>query len=240
MKTLNLIAVLLLVSTYSFAQFTVAKSDGTPINDGDIFTFTSNSYPDASLEYVVTNTTNQPINVVIEVVSISNTNGSGMELCFGSCYSGVTAHTNYPTDTPYQLAANASSESNGNHFLNTASNGSNTIEYVFKFKQLDMNGNEIGNTVTITYRYDPTAGVNDNFLTSFNLFPTIIKNNVLNIQTSENLDLTFVNIQGKTLKQTKVNTNTKSIDISNLNAGTYFVLIANKDGQEAYKKIILQ
>jgi len=238
MKKISLILALL-ISTISFAQFTVAKSDGTPINDGDVFTFTTNTYPDANLEYVVTNTTNQPINIVIEVVSISNTDGSGMELCFGFCYSGISAHTEYPTDAPYQLAANASSEPHGNHFFNAASNGSNTLDYVFKFKQLDDNGNEIGNSVTITYRYAPTASVNDDFLKTFNLYPTIIKNNTLNIQTSEKLDLNFINIQGKTLKQIKVDSNTKNIDVSNLNSGTFFILISNEKGEEAFKKIVI-
>jgi len=239
MKFFNLIFALL-ISSVTFAQFTVAKSNGTPINDGDIITFNTNTYPEASLEYVVTNTTNQGIDVVIEPISISNTDGSAMELCFGSCYSGVSVHTVYPTDTPYHLDAGASSEQVGNHFLNTASNGSNVIEYVFKFKQVDNNGNEIGTPITFTYRYDPTASVESNLATKFDLFPSIIKNKLLNVQTSEPLELTFVNLQSKTVKQIKVNTTTNNINIADLKSGVYFILVVNNKGQEAFKKIIVR
>jgi hypothetical protein len=240
MTKLKLFISLLLITTISYAQFTVAKSDGTPINDGDVFTYSTNTYPDSNLEFVVTNTTNQGIDVVIEVVSVDGTNGSGMEVCFGLCYSGIALSGVYPSP-PYHLDANASSEAHGNHFFNTASsNNGDVIEYVFKFKQVDTNGDQIGNSVTITYRYDVNAAVNDYNNIDFSVYPSIVTSNALTIKTTDNLQVTFVDLQGKTVKQFKVDNSTNQVDISDLKSGTYFLLISNKIGKEEFVKIIKQ
>ncbi len=239
MKKLILITILLL-SYLGFAQFTVATSDGAPINDGDVFTFNTTNYPHNSIEFVVTNPTNQDMDVVIFVESITNTNGSGMEICFGLCYSGVSTHTSYPTDSPYHLAANSSSEPYGNHILNNATNGSLVLEYVLKFTQVDGNGNQIGTPVTITYRYDQTASVNDNTLNDVKVFPTIVKNKIINIDTNQDLSVSFVDIQGKTVKEIKATVGLNQVDVSALNTGNYFILLSNNEGKEYFKKIIIK
>ncbi len=238
---IKFLLITLLISFFGFAQFTVAKSDGTPINDGDIYTFGTTTYPDNSIEFVVTNPTAQDMDVVINVVSITNTDGSGMEICFGLCYSGITAHTFYPTDTPYHLTAGSSSEPNGNHILNSITNGALVLEYVLKFTQVDVNGVEFGTPVTITYRYDPsTASVSSESLIDYNLFPTIVKDNKLTIVSNNNLEVTIINLQGKTVKQSVITPNNQNIDLSNLKANVYFVLVADDKGNEDYKKIIIQ
>lgn len=239
MKKLLLIATLLF-SYIGFAQFTVATSAGTPINDGDVFTFNTTNYPDNSLEFVVTNTTNQDMDMVINVESITNTDGSGMEICFGLCYSGVTPHTSYPTDSPYHLAANSSSEPHGNHILNNATNGSMVLEYVLKFTQVDGSGNQIGTPVTITYKYDQTASVNDNTLNNVKIFPTLVKNKILSIDTNQDLSVSIVDIQGKTVKETTTTVGLNQIDVSTLNSGNYFILLSNNEGKEDFKKIIIK
>jgi len=234
-------ALFLFFTSQTFAQFTVATSDGDPINDGDLFTYSSTQYPNNSLEFVVTNTTNQDIDVVINVISITNTNGSGMEICFGLCYSGISAHTSYPTDTPYHLAANSSSEPHGNHILNNATNGSMVLEYVLKFTQVDGSGNEIGSPITITYRYDPNAAsIRDVAKFDFSVYPTIIKDNILNLDTNLPLNINFADLQGKEVKQSTINSGKSTINLSDLNSGTYFLIATDNNGRESFKKIIIQ
>jgi hypothetical protein len=240
MKKLQLLILLFFITSFIHAQFNLSKIDGTPINDGDVFTFNTNQYPDANLEFAIENTTNQDIGVVIEVVSISNTNGSGMELCFGLCYAGITVNTVYPTDGPRNIPAN-STISNGNHFLNTASSpNGEVLEYVFKFKQVDANGNQVGDSVTITYRYDPNAAGVENYNSGidYSIYPSVITNNNLNIRTTKNLTMTVLDLQGKTIKQVEIKPSTDRINVSYLNPGIYFLLISDEQGKKELLKII--
>ena len=239
MKKLFIISALLLVSL-NFAQFTVAKSDGTPINDGDVFIFGTTTYPDNSLEFVVTNPTNQDMDIVIYVESITNTDGSGFELCFGNCYSGVSPRSYYPSDSPYHLAADSSSEPHGNHFLNTATNGNLIIEYVLKFTQVDNAGHQIGMPVTITYRYDQTAAVKTNHLQGVKIFPTIVKNHRIRVDCTQDLSFKIIDFLGKTSQKGWLTNGLNQINLNNLKTGIYFLILKNNKGEKTYRKIIVQ
>ena len=51
-----------------------------------IVTFNNHGIPDGSLDYTVTNNSDQDINMRIEFVSAVNADGTGFELCFGQCF----------------------------------------------------------------------------------------------------------------------------------------------------------
>lgn len=229
--------ILLSITTYS--QFTLATDDGTPINDNDVFTFNSIAYPYANLEFVVTNTAGNAIDVVITVETVTNTNGSLMELCFGLCYTGIVQGNSYP-DTPYHLEAGASSEPHGNHFLNTA-DGSQVITYLFRFHEVDGSGNEIGTPLRVTYTYDPNAAVVGDFnQVNFDVFPTLVNNGLIKINTNEDLILTFIDSLGRIVKQENISANTNALDISDLNSQIYYIKAQNNQGLKTIKKIIVK
>ncbi len=236
----------LLFTVLGFSQFTVEKvSDGAFINDGDVFTFNSTVLADSSFEFVVRNTSDHEIDVVIYVESITNTSGRDMELCFGVCYSGIALGVSYPNTNPtaYHLPVGGQSEPHGNHMYNQSLGDDTTqpVEYVFKFHEVDASGAEIGTPVTMTYRYDATANVTDFSNFDWNIYPTLVHDNILHVTTSEELSVSIVDYLGRTVKSfSKVNANDNEINLQGLEKGIYFVIAENSINEKSTKRIILK
>tara|TARA_B110000444_G_scaffold250150_1_gene276131 strand:- start:1 stop:531 length:531 start_codon:yes stop_codon:yes gene_type:complete len=120
----------------------------------DFFTIVSET---ATLYFKVRNTSSKTIAMRIEVESMSGTNGSGMELCFGECYYGVTTGTSYPLNPSspnVNIEPGQTQLSIGDHFFNNdGGDGNIPVEYTFKFYLADEAGNQNGTAFKINYRY---------------------------------------------------------------------------------------
>ncbi len=91
-------------------------------------------------------------------------------------------------------------------------------------------------TVSVTYE---TASVDSHLASSFSVYPNPVKD-VLNISNSINAEINSVivtDINGRTVKQ--ANSNVSQINISDLNAGVYFVNINSNEGSLT-KKVVKQ
>lgn len=225
----------------STAQISVSRVGGGLINDGDIVSFSSNTYPSASLEFHVSNASSTPTKVKIRVMSITNADGSMMELCFGIvCLSSVHEGSAYPS-TPVTIPAN-STENNFNHFFSSdPGDGTNyPIDYVFKFYQVDDSGIEIGNAITFTYRY--TGGtLNTNSFEALsakglNLKSTLI-NNQIEYSASSNGTIELYDLSGKIIQSTYVNSGDGAIGAENLSNGLYILSFTNAENKKASIKI---
>ena len=139
--------------------YDVEDSDGTVFVDNQIVEFSALGYPDAELLFYVRNTSSETIAMRIEMESMSGTDGSMMELCFGECYLGVSTGISYPTSPSMpnvNIEPGQTQPSSGDHFLNTdAGDGSTVIEYTFKFYLADESGNQNGTAFRLKYRYLP-------------------------------------------------------------------------------------
>lgn len=137
----------------------INKATGEAINNGDVITFNSATDPANKLSFYVKNTTSSPIKVRSKCTSMTNTDGTSMQYCFGAiCYGTVEANQEYPTDRNelVTVPANGSiGSTEGFKMQNTATNGTNVIDYVFEFYQHDDEINPIGDKITFTYRYNP-------------------------------------------------------------------------------------
>ena len=139
---------LFLTSIFSYSQVVYALSlestDGVVIDDNEVHQFSETTYPDASFGFYVRNNTSEDINVKVEVTSMSGTDGSSMELCFGDCYNGVALNQTYPTNTFVTIAPGETQASSGDHFFNQdAGDGNTPVEYSFRFYIVDENGDEV-------------------------------------------------------------------------------------------------
>lgn len=220
------------------AQFTVKDGSDNPIVDGQVVEFAQATYPEASLDFFVTNTGANPIRTKILFVSAVNADGSQMELCYGLCYTGITIGNIYPPASDYIEIQPGETTGQGNHFLNLAG-GTAIRDYVFKFFEIDNSGNEIGTPITFTYRYNPNLGVND-----FNKLDVTLKSTVisgtLQASASEKTTLTIYNLLGKEVLHKKLNQGTNLVDLSNLSAQLYIVKFTNEKGASKVFKIILK
>jgi hypothetical protein len=225
------------------AQFNVTKlGTTTQIVNNDILVFNTVGDEAAKLKFKINNTTATAIRIKIRCVSITNATGSGMEFCFsGSCISDVAANTNYPTDTPFYSEIPAMG-SNGNfdHFKNgNVGNGISVQDYVFKFFQVDNFGDQIGNAITMTYRYTPALGTTGFSLSNLGIQ---LKSNVVDNHLEINSDNTGVTMEIFDLTGKKVQTERLSIiniiDVSQLNKSIYLVNFIDSKGQSASTKFI--
>lgn len=242
-KTFLLLSVLFLNFAFAQSPMTVTKIDGTPITDGSIIAFGSTDITTATLGFFVHNNSNADIDVRIKCISLTGT-GTGMQLCFGGlCYNNVIAGNSYPA-FPVTIAA-GQTNTQFDHFYNSNldTGGATMKDYTFKFYQIDANGTEVGNSVTFTYRYNPTLSVNN--VKAFNQLENIgviLKSNVLgntlSVDASKINELTIYDLNGKLIMTETLKLGANTADVSNLNKGMYILNFKNKDGKSASLKAI--
>jgi hypothetical protein len=137
--------------------FQLEDKNGNIFDDNQTLNFSSLNYPDASLDFLVRNISSEIIGMRIEVESITGTDGSMMELCFGQCFAGVDQGVSYPSNNaePVVFINPAQTQtSSGDHFFNTdPGNGSDPVEYTFKFYNASESGEQVGGEFRLRYRY---------------------------------------------------------------------------------------
>ncbi len=242
MKQKLLFFSLLLLTLTVNAQFTVEDHDGNLISDNQVLQFnTVAPDPAAIYDFYVNNTSGtDPIRMKIEFVSAVNADGSLMELCFGLCYTGITIGSSYPPNADYVEIAPGGQTLPGNHMANAdPGNGTDVLEYVFRYYQIDMAGNEIGDDLTVTYQYDPLLSVNDFDSLKVNVFATSITNELV-LTVEEELNLEVYNLQGKKVKSQRLDVGQQSIDMSDLSSQMYLLHFVNDRGVSQTTKIVVR
>jgi len=238
-KKLLLFSLLLAVVTMN-AQFTLEDSEGNLISDGDVIEFGVLGASGGSWEYYVNNTSStDAIYMKILFENAVQANGNMMELCFGECYSSIVIGNAYPDDSFVEIAPDAQTGP-GNHLLNSEpGNGTDLVDYVFKYYQIDQDGNEIGTPLTITYRYNPLLGVADFNKLEVLISSTIIQNEMI-VDTLEDLDLMVYDLQGRLVKNQKLNAGQQRINMSDLSPQVYIVNFKNVQGLSKTFKVIVK
>ena len=232
---------LALITTLGFSQMALQKIDGTPINDGDVFNFTQLTDPGNYLGIKIFNNSLEEIRYRIKVVSITNATGSSLQLCFANvCFNNITAGNSYP-NLPFPMDPE-SSTGDFDHFLNNnaGTNLGNNVEYVFKFYQVNLNNVEVGNTVTITYRYTPLLSANS-FAASDNLgvqLKSSLVSNQLELQVSKPVSSNIFDLNGKLINSQKLSEGIQNIDVTGFNSGIYLLNLTNDNNQKSTVKFI--
>ena len=231
--------VFIFAATALQAQITVTKHDGTPITDNQVITVTSIFFNQAALEYYVHNNGATSTRVLIECTGMTNADGTGFELCFGNeCLAAVAVGEIYPS-APVTIPAGGS---NGNfdHFYNSNPGNGQIMDFVFRFYQVDLGGNEVGNSITFTYRYNPNLAVNS--FTALQAMGVQLQSttitNALDLTITKTMQLELVDVNGKTLRNSTLTTGEQSIDVSQLSAGVYVAKFSTTDGASSSIKVL--
>lgn len=237
-----LITLLGFFSIFATAQMTIKKLDGTLINNGDVLNFDVAEDPGAYLGLKIYNSADSEIKVKVKVESITNADGTNVQLCIGNvCLATIFAGSSYPPNFPILIDGNGE---NGNfdHFLNlnTGVNTSLPVIYTFKFYQINNNGIEIGDSVTFSYRYASALGTsNFNQLENAGIImkSNVVSNN-LELITTRNVKYMLYDISGKTLIIQESGIGLHNIDLSNFNSGFYLISFQTIDGQKFTTRIL--
>lgn len=238
MKTKLLLLMLVAGTLGMNAQFTVADHNGNPIVDGGIYA-TGAFAEEGTLPFYVTNTSPAVINMKITFESAVNANGDLMELCFGDCYTDIVLGASYPVGYSIAIDPGHHQLSDGDHFLNRyPGNGTDVQDYVFRFHQVDGDGNEIGTPLTMTFRYDPLLAVSDVNKLDISVYPTITSGK-LTIDAVENLQLSVYDLQGRLVKKGEMNIGKNQLDLSGVASQMYLLHFKNEQGQSQITKVIV-
>jgi hypothetical protein len=227
-------------SIFSFSQISLSRHNLIPIIDGQVVAFNSAVYPVSELDfYVKNNSTTVSTNVKINCVALLNNDGAGFELCFGSdCLSSVEEGMSYPINQPYVTLAPGASSGNEGHFLNTnASSGVFPRDYTFRFYQV---GTPSGNTIDVTYRYDPNLTVDEinQLETSGVILKSSLIDNQLDLDVLKAATMEIYDLNGKLVLNTKLDYGVQSVEVSNFASGVYIINFISEKGITSKKKFI--
>jgi hypothetical protein len=234
-------------SALSFSQMTMKKLDGTPIVNGDVFTYSvlgdadvAASSDPAYLGFKIYNSSNNSINVKMKLISMSNADGNNLQFCIDPiCIGTITVGNSYPSSGNSVIPANGQ---NGNfdHFINAnPGNGTSNVEYVLKFYMVNTFGAEIGTPITFTYRYSPTLAVGTNALQNagINVKSTFV-NSQVEFDANSNGNAELYDLNGRMITSISYISGYNYVDVSNLNAAVYILNFTNDEGKKAALKII--
>lgn len=237
----KLFLIALLLATFTMnAQFTVETHKGDPIVDGGVYSSGALGIA-GELPFYVYNTSSAPINMKIEFVSLQNGDADMVQLCFDLCVTGLVVGQSYPGNlTGVTIDPGQHQTATGDHILNNdPGNGTEVLDYVFKFYQVDDAGNEIGTPLTMTYRYDPLLGTEEMNKLDISVYPTVV-HDVLRVDTDEILEMQMYDLQGRLVKSTKLAIGQQQIDMSNMASQMYLVRFENEFGEFQTTKLIVE
>ena len=238
---------LFLTNIFVYSQvvyaFSLETTDGVVINDNEVLEFSEITYPDASFDFYVRNDSSEDINVKVEVTSMSGTDGSLMELCFGECYNGISANQSYPSNSFVTIAPNDTQASSGDHFFNEdPGDGSTPVEYTFRFYMVDQDGNEVVSQaelmteVHVGYYYSSTLSIDD-----FDQINATFShsNGILKIHSEKQYQLNIYDIRGSLIIEKDIQIGDNYINSSIIPNHMYLLNFIEENGTSIFKKIIL-
>ncbi len=238
----TILLLVLFVSQLSVSQISLS-SYGVPVADGAVLAKNQIGYPAAEILFRVRNNGTTTTNVWGKCEDLLNNNGTMFQFCFADvCFSEVAEGLVYPIEA-LTLAPSAS---NGNfdHFLNdNAGNGTYPLDFVFRFFQTNQStqgGAEVGNSITVTYRYDPNLSndeVNQLQNSGVIVKSTVIENE-LTLDVLKGTSMTIYDLNGKSVYSTNLEYGIQSIDVSDLSSGVYVISFTNEEGNSSTKKIV--
>lgn len=226
----------------------VLKHDGVQVNDGDVFTYTSNVYPAAEWKFKLYNTSTDPIFIKGKIISATNvgTPASGSDknqFCIGPvCVPNIVAGNSYP-NAPFEMEGEGEN-SNFDHFINYSNpaTAGQPIEYVIKFYMHDASNPaiEIGSPITITYRYDTNvASVQNNSLESLGLrLNSNSISNTLDFESTTTGSIAIYDLNGKQVAQNNFNEGTNSINTASFATGMYIAMFTDNQKRTATAKFV--
>jgi len=221
---------------------TVTDLQGNPIQDGSVIESNTTDLENAKFHYVLGNSSSSDdINILIEVVSFTNTDGTNCQLCVQPlCFFAVNEGQSYPNN-PINLAPNSDNGSN-DYFSNTnPGDGSNyPMEFVLRFYQVDDNGQEVGSDFTVTYQYIPEGFSNDDFKLSdmgISIHNTLVRDR-LRIESSNNdTQFKLYDVNARLIKSYNINQGVNTFDLSSLKSGNYLLNFTDEQGRKSYARI---
>lgn len=234
----NLFLLFVLASWMVSAQFTLETTDGDPIVQDQVVTIGSLDEADATHFYVFNESTTDEIYMKVELVSAVNYDGTGMQVCFGLCYDPVMVGFPYPPGNDVvTIQPGEHQPSVGDKFWNYNDGGGSQIDYLFRFFQVDSNGDETGDELSFTYQYDPNLAIGENAAVKAQLAATIVHDQLV-VEALEATNIQVFDIQGRLVLAQDLTAGINNVSVATLPAQMYLVQMTNERGASQTAKIV--
>lgn len=231
-----LLTALLLTGLYSQAQqISVTTRNSQAVEDGSVFTFTSLDHY-AEMPLLVTNISEDELNIKILVEGVINSDGEDVQLCFGGiCLYNVSEGTLYPPNFPVNLAPG---ESNlvGDHMwnFNTGIDPTEIVSYQLGFVIVDENNNILESLLSFEYQYAPELSTGDFNQLGVTQINTLVED-YLQLSSTAPAALKVYGLNGNLVQQSNVEAGENAIFLGGISKGIYVVQLENHLGKAQVK-----
>jgi hypothetical protein len=242
-------SLMLLAGSQAFSQMTITSHNPYNANDvpeliesGSIWITNTVEEQGGELYFFINNAYDEDIYIRARVESITNDEGNNFQFCFGeNCVFSITEGNEYTGYGDYVTIPEGGTNSMWDKIYNGNAEGATPKEFTFTFFRVDSLGNELDESLTITYMYDPTASVADLSLQQMGVAVnnTLVKN-AFSFSSENNLTVEVFDLNGKNVANYKTDAGQQTLDLSSLQNAVYIVKFASKEGKTAYSKIVKQ
>src|SRR5690554_1829608 len=242
-------SLMLLAGIQGFSQITMSSYNPynpndvpIPMTNGEVWTTNTVEGQGATLYFYINNSYDYDIYIKARVVSIINDDGSNFQFCFGqNCVFSITEGTVYTGYEDKVTIPGGGTNTMCDKIQNENADGTNPKEFVFEFFRVDENGDEIDESITVTYKYDSTASTPNMTLQKLGVqVNNILVNNEFTFTTTSAMTMDLFDINGRNVASKNVNEGTNLYNASGINAGIYIAKFTDKQSQTASVKIVKQ
>jgi hypothetical protein len=232
---------LLIITSFCFAQFNVTDLEGNIIQNNSEITFNEFNVEDAKLKFKTVNTAENSLDIRIRCTGITNADGNSFQLCYGGlCYDNVAVNGIYPDFQ--NIIAPGQDNGISDYFLNNfGGNGNTDLIYSFRVFAFDLEGNVVGQSINLSYRYSPEPLSNDSFEQLSNLginLKNTISQGLFEVQSSTKGAVSVFSLNGQLVQNVDFQEGNFTIDLSAFQSNYYLINFATNDGKTASIKVL--
>jgi len=196
--------------------------DGEPI-DGTITVFGDQFDAEIVAHAIVTNNTDQAMEVKVRRNRIEMQEGTTSQFCWGLCFPPNTDES--PTSMTINAGASSGDEDFSGHYIPNGVWGASTIEYEF------FNANNEDQNVKMVVMFSATlSGFEDKETVTFSMYP----NPAINQLTIESEDaiqhLSIFDLTGKSVYESEFEQSKVDVNVEFLDSGIYLVRLQTNAG----------
>lgn len=202
--------------------------------------------------FKVRNNSENTINVQAELVEVVNglpeEGSQELQFCFSKdCYTDIVIGLVYPTDGQFAdiLAGATHRDDSFDHIVNFyVPTDGGVVDYIFRFFEVEVNEDgevlgEIGESLLLTYRYNPTLSTPD-FNADFALLKSTILKDAMEIELDSDATLSMYDMLGREVLNRNLTSGAHHIALPSLSSNMYFVQLSNKEGAKQTIKVLVK
>lgn len=241
-----ILAAAFIATSFTQAQEVSVELNGVEVADGyQYLTHETGINNSGKMDILVTNLTEENMRMKLKMTGLTNAtnNTNKIQFCFGGdCFFSAPVDTTVPSAVGGTVIEPGMTNNVDDHLANTHVGDTPGQDVVYNMAVVEVNeaGTELGTLFTFSYKYSPTAGIDD-FASlekmGINLSNTLVKN-TLDINAQQNAAMELYGMNGQSVKKVAITSGFQAIDLSGLAAGIYIAKFTNEENKVSQVRIV--